>query len=373
MSGTRNLLVSTAMFLICVGLCVCEEPVVQKTGPIDLEKEILEISRIAGKDILGKDLDVRKYEGEIDRISAECAKRIEGKKNGREIVDAINAYLFGELSIQPDPKEQDIDGIFIDAVLETKKGPCLALSGLYLIIGQKLNLPLYGVLVPGHFFVRYDDGKTVMNIETLKKGALMKDRWYRDKYRIPDDSTCYFRNLTVKEALAPFLFNLGNAYNSAGKADDAVATYEQAAAILPGFAEVHGNLGVAYFKKGEMDKAVSEFHAAVRANPLASGAYLDLGAAYHAQRKYDDAIASYKKGLTIVPRNPELLNALGMAYQAQGRLNEAVAYYKQAVAAKPDFAEAYRNLASALKALGENSLAEKYLKKAGETVTNASK
>jgi tetratricopeptide (TPR) repeat protein len=361
------------MFLICIGLCVCEEPVVQNTSPIDLEKEILDISRVAGKDILGKDLDVGRYEGEIDRITVECAKRIEGKKNGREIVEAVNVYLFGELGIQPDPKEQDVDGIFIDAVLDAKKGPCLALSGLYLIIGQKLNLPLHGVLVPGHFFVRYDDGKTVMNIETLKKGALMKEHWYREKYRIPDGNSCYFRNLTAKESLAPFLFNLGNAYRTAGKLDNAVAAYEQAAAILPDFAEVHGNLGVAYFKKGEMDKAVSEFHAAVRANPLVPGAYLDLGAAYHAQRKYDDAIASYKEGLNIVPHSPELLNALGMAYQAQGRLNEAVANYKHAVAAKPDFAEAYRNLASALKALGEDSLAEKYLKKAGGLATNASK
>ena len=373
MTGAGKLLVAAAVLTLFPNTGRCAEPAVPDAQVVDLEKEIVEISRVASKGILGRDLDVERLKIDIDRITAECAKRIEGKKNGREIVETINAYLFGELGIQPDPKEQDVDGIFIDAVLDAKKGPCLALSGLYLVIGQKLNLPLYGVLVPGHFFVRYDDGRTAINIEMLKKGASMKDRWYRDRYRIPDESTCYFRKLTAEETLAPFLFNLANAYRTAGKLDDAVATYEKAVAILPGFAEAHGNLGVMYFKKGETDKAISEFQAAVSADKLSPEAYLDLGAVYHAQRKYDEAITSYKEGLTVAARNPELLNALGLAYQAQERNSEAVAAYKQAVAAKPDYETAYRNLASALEILGEHSLAEKYLKKAAGLVTSASK
>ena len=56
-----------------------------------------------------------------------------------------------------------------DLEIDIKDGKidCDDLSFIYLAVGEKLNLNLYGVYAPGHVFIRYDsDGKhDVLNSE----------------------------------------------------------------------------------------------------------------------------------------------------------------------------------------------------------------
>ncbi len=73
----------------------------------------------------------------------------------------------------------DSEELFMHGLLKTRKGYCMNLSLLYLIIGQRLNIPLYGVALPNHFFVRYDDGSTQINIDGTEKGASFSDDFYK--------------------------------------------------------------------------------------------------------------------------------------------------------------------------------------------------
>ena len=243
---------------------------------------ILHVSFLAHRDVLGTELDVERHLRDFARVCAECEHRLEGSVTGREMVGAMNEFFFGELGLSPDPGEDRVGHLFLDSLLETKRGPCLALSGLYLAVAERLDLPFFGVVVPGHFFVRYDDGRTRINVETLKKGASIPDDWYRKKYRVPAESTCYLRNLSREEIMAPHYFNLGNAYRASGRLDRAAEAYELATILLPGFAEAHGNLGVVHMKMGEIEKAIREFEAAIEANSLLAGAHLDLAIALDA-------------------------------------------------------------------------------------------
>ena len=78
-------------------------------------------------------------------------------------------------------------------------------------IGERLGMPLYGVVVPGHFFVRYDDGKTRFNIETTSKGNCADDEHYRVNFNVPDSSdgrSIYLKNLNPHQTLGCFFNNL---------------------------------------------------------------------------------------------------------------------------------------------------------------------
>jgi tetratricopeptide (TPR) repeat protein len=64
------------------------------------------------------------------------------------------------------------------ASLLRKQGNCLATSTLYVLIGERLDLPIRMVVVPGHAFVRWDDGAVRRNIETTAGGGMISDADY---------------------------------------------------------------------------------------------------------------------------------------------------------------------------------------------------
>ncbi|MCX7727050.1 MAG: transglutaminase-like domain-containing protein, partial [Chitinispirillaceae bacterium] len=77
-----------------------------------------------------------------------------------QIIREINRYIFDELKIVPISNRESFSYIFPQCVFKNKIGNCVGLSLLYLLIGEEVNLPFYPVIVPGHLFVRYDDGNT---------------------------------------------------------------------------------------------------------------------------------------------------------------------------------------------------------------------
>ena len=119
----------------------------------------------------------RRYQSALDEMALEIRERLHQKKLRADFraVPVINDYLFGTLGFSSISEASDPNSLFLHTVMDRKQGYCLSLSVLYLSIGERLGLPLYGVVVPGHFFVRYDDGRVRFNIETTSKGGNAPD------------------------------------------------------------------------------------------------------------------------------------------------------------------------------------------------------
>jgi len=115
----------------------------------------------------------RRYLRELDDMAFEVRRRIKSKglRANFKAIPLINEYLFDELGFKAVKEASNPEDLFLHTVLDKRRGYCLSLSVLYLSIGERLGLPLYGVVVPGHFFVRYDDGRVRFNIETTKRQA----------------------------------------------------------------------------------------------------------------------------------------------------------------------------------------------------------
>ena len=124
----------------------------------------------------------------LDNMAIEVRRRLEekGLKANYRAIPIINEYLFTELAYKPLKEADDPNDLFLHTVLDKGKGYCLSLSVMYLSLGERLGLPLYGVVVPGHFFVRYDDGRVRFNIETTSKGAVAPDEHYMKKFNVPE-------------------------------------------------------------------------------------------------------------------------------------------------------------------------------------------
>ena len=136
---------------------------------------------------------------------------------------------------------------------------------------------------------------------------------------------------------------------SIGRFEEAVGLNYCALALQPDYAEGHNNLGVLFKdRKNGFDLAVAYFNRAVELNPGYADALANLGNAYTVRGRLDDAKSAIERALAIDPKNAGAHVNLGAVYQNQGLMAEAVACYKQALVARPDHAAAHSNLLMSL-------------------------
>jgi tetratricopeptide (TPR) repeat protein len=151
--------------------------------------------------------------------------------------------------------------------------------------------------------------------------------------------------------------NLGVAYNSLGRYQDAIEAYKQTIRIEPDYAEAYYNLGVAYVKLGLRQDAVAAYKQAIRIKPDLVKAFYNLGVAYDELGLRQDAVEAYKQAIRIKPDYADAYINLGVTYYRLGRYQDAVEPYKQAIKIRPDFVLAHYNLGVAYLVTGDKRLA----------------
>jgi tetratricopeptide (TPR) repeat protein len=288
-------------------------------GVLRLQEDEIDLGTAAL--ILSRDWGTNKtshvYRRKIDDIAEEILVRLK-KQNipaNYRAIPVINAYLFDELGFNTVATADDPSDLFLHVVLERRRGYCLSLSVLYLAIAERVGLPMYGVVVPGHFFVRYDDGSVRYNIETTSRGAVVSDEHYKEQFKAPKSlKSLYMKNLTKKQTLGCFFNNLGNCYLTVGETQQAFDILKNAVDINPLLSEAHTNLGNIYLQK----------------------------------QMPAEAIAKYEQALSILGQDANIFNNLGSAWMQLNEYRKAESYYNTAVTLDPSNADTCRNLARAL-------------------------
>ncbi len=190
-------------------------------------------------------------------------------RSGGDWVDDLDAVVFGELGFQREIDSQAVEFFRLPSVIAQRRGSCLGLGGLDLVLAERLGVGLDGVMVPGHFFVRTRGPSAPRNVELLRRGEVMPDGWYQAKYGPwpTGGASPYFRALTPPELAAVFWYNAGNHLRAVRDLPGAAAAYARAAAELPGFAEAEASLGAIRQLQGALDDAEAAYAAAARDRP----------------------------------------------------------------------------------------------------------
>ncbi len=275
-------------------------------------------------------------ETEITRLSASLFMESDPGK----IFEAIAALLFDKLKITFEKNENDLDAIFPNRIILSRRGTCLGISLLVLHIGEKLGVPLHGVLVPGHFFVRFDDGTVKRNFEPLRHGENMSEQWYRQKWPTNDTTRYSLRNYTKKEVIGVVCYAIGNSMMSQGKYAEAVHFFAKASGKIPEFTEVAGNEAVAYDKMGETGKALTILGELVKKKPSLDRIHSRYAPLLLKCKRYGDAEAEYILALNEEPQKPDLLYGYAMTLFMLKKCEDASETASRALYIQPDYAVA---------------------------------
>jgi regulator of sirC expression with transglutaminase-like and TPR domain len=134
-----------------------------------LEDGVITIARIEYPD-----LDAGSFRAGLDEIAATLTERIRGLTEPHEIIRAINGHIFEELRFTGNSADYySPDNSFMNRVVEKRTGIPITLSAFYLLIAERLALPVKGVGLPGHFLVKFEAGETEIYIDPYNGGKLL--------------------------------------------------------------------------------------------------------------------------------------------------------------------------------------------------------
>ena len=305
-----------------------------RDNEVDLATAVL-ISSELWSDNWSEIVNGRIYLSRLDDMALEIREMLRRRKLGADFraIPIMNEYLFGKLGFKSISEASDPNSLFLHTVIDKKEGYCLGMSILYLSIGERLGLSLYGVVVPGHFFVRYDDGRVRFNIETTSKGGSAPDEHYIKKFKVPrlNGRGIYLKNLSKIQTLGCFFNNLGNSYSDVGDIESALLAFERAVEINPTLSESRANLGNIYLKKGQVAQAINEYLAALDINPNDAKTHNNLGNAYTQRGSLGYAVSEYTQSVRLDPNFVDAYKNLALVYSKQERYGRAIAELKKAL------------------------------------------
>ena len=120
------------------------------------------------------DLDVPRYVAQLDHFSASAAQRLKAGDPPRQLVQTLSGFLFEEEGFRGDSADYyDPRNSCLNEVMDRRGGIPITLSVVYLEIARRLGLPFFGVGLPGHFVVKYDDGDQALFVDPFGGGTIV--------------------------------------------------------------------------------------------------------------------------------------------------------------------------------------------------------
>jgi regulator of sirC expression with transglutaminase-like and TPR domain len=149
-----------------------EELALLPDGPESLEAGAFLLARYAYPT-----LDVARYRTQLDTMAREVRDRIGARASGEETVNALNRYLFVEQGFKGNTKNYyEVENSYLNCVMDRRVGIPISLSIVYLLVGRRLSLPLFGIGMPGHFLVKYESDRYKIFIDCFNGGALLTEK-----------------------------------------------------------------------------------------------------------------------------------------------------------------------------------------------------
>ncbi len=104
------------------------------------------------------ELSFSDFENNFEQIKTDVWLEINQNLTAIEKIDIINKILFNFHKLKPNAtNSKSIQNAYINEVFQYKNGDAFSIGLIYLILAQKLNLPIYGVDLPNTFILAYKD------------------------------------------------------------------------------------------------------------------------------------------------------------------------------------------------------------------------
>lgn len=166
------------------------------------------------------DLELEKLKQELEQIYYDTWLEFRPDLYPLDQIKLINSVLFNKLKFGANTKNFHSPGnSMINIVMEGRKGNPITLCVIYMLVAQKLKLPVYGVNLPNLFILTYKDPNHQFYINAFNRGLIFSkqdiENYISELHLVPRNS--FYEPCSSLEIVQRALRNLTLSFEKLGE------------------------------------------------------------------------------------------------------------------------------------------------------------
>ncbi|NJP08877.1 MAG: tetratricopeptide repeat protein [Leptolyngbyaceae cyanobacterium RU_5_1] len=224
------------------------------------------------------DLDVEEHLNALDTIALDVQDRLPAESYPLKILRKINQYLYEDLGFVGNTAEYyDPRNSFLNDVIERRTGIPISLSLVYLAIAQRIDFPMVGIGMPGHFLIRPVVSEMEVFIDVFHQGEILFAQDCQERmaqiYQQPVELRPEFLEaVTPRQFLMRMLTNLKVIYIDRSNFQKALAATERILLLFPNTPVELRDRGILYYQLNRLHEARQDFEDYLTLVPTAQDA-----------------------------------------------------------------------------------------------------
>ncbi len=212
------------------------------------------------------DLNPEPVLDQLNELASRLGDRLRNFNDGRDFVEAAQRFLFEELGFHGNQEDFfDPRNSCLNQVLERRTGLPITLSVMYMEIARRLQMPVFGIGLPRHFVLQFDDGNYNAYIDPFHGGRVIS---VRDCFVLAGSGDpSLLQRVSKKQIVVRMLQNLHRVYVRNKDFERAVATLDLMIAGVPETAAWYHARGVLLMEVNRWQAARRDFETYLAMSP----------------------------------------------------------------------------------------------------------
>ena len=224
------------------------------------------------------DLNPDDYLTKLDAIASNLQEKLPDNSYPLKIIQTINQYLFEELRFTGNTRDYyDPRNSYLHEVLDRKLGIPISLSILYLEIAQRLNFPMVGIGMPGHFLIRPNFEDAGIFVDAFNQGEILFpedcESRLQQVYQQPVKlDPAFLEAISNRQILVRMLTNLKIIYINNHLYEKALQVINSLLILMPDSDMELRDRGLLYYQMGDGEHAIIDLETYLKLSPNAQDA-----------------------------------------------------------------------------------------------------
>ncbi|MEP7270492.1 MAG: tetratricopeptide repeat protein [Acidobacteriota bacterium] len=209
-------------------------------------------------------LNIEDYIAQFDRLASTAQSRFATNDDLGVRLLKLRDFLFSEIGFSGNQEDYfDARNSFLSDVLDRRTGIPITLSVVFIEVARRVELPLVGVGMPGHFVVKCDAIERLILLDPFHGGRELTEDDCREMISKMYGQTLSFhpaflRAVTKRQILTRMLQNLKGIYSRARDHHRLLGAVERSLLLNPGDATEVRDRGLAWMGIGKYGRALGD-------------------------------------------------------------------------------------------------------------------
>lgn len=223
-------------------------------------------------------LDIDAYLNAFEVMATEVEERLPKERYPLKMIQCLNSYLYDDLGFTGNTSDYyDPRNSFLNEVIDRRTGIPITLSLVYLEVAQRINFPMTGINMPGHFLIRPEFENTGIFVDAFNQGEILFEQDCEERLaRIFGHSVqlqpSFVQPVSHRQLLVRMLTNLKLIYLNNRDLHRALTTVERILLLVPDSPLELRDRGILHYQLGQWSKASEDLEIYLAMLPSAEDA-----------------------------------------------------------------------------------------------------